>query len=98
MPPSMNNTNPAITTSSTHHDGRNDDAPPYSHHDPAISDTTPITVHGPRPPACTSMVNPSTERNRRPSAHQCSGRWEKPTKAPIAHTAPTRPARPIEAV
>ena len=29
----------------------------------------------------------------RPSAHQCTGRWEKPTKAPITHTAPTRPAR-----
>ena len=50
------------------------------------SETVPITVQTASPPACTSTANPNMERKRSPSAHQCTGRCEKPTNAPTRHT------------
>ena len=57
------------------------------------SETVPITVQTASPPACTSTAKPNIERKRSPSAHQWTGRWEKPTNAPTRQSAPTRPGQ-----
>ena len=51
-----------------HHAGRRAESPPKRKTDPAPSDTTPIAVHGPSPPACASTANPNDTSRSRPIA------------------------------
>ena len=43
-----------------------------------------ITVHASGRPACTSIAYPNIATRIRPSAHQVTGRCEKPTNAPMS--------------